>query len=150
MYTYILSVHNIFRWVVIILTLLAICRGFSGWLSKRSWTSADRKTGLYFSISMDIQLLLGLVLYIFLSPLTKAAISDFGSAMSSPELRFYGLEHLFYMVVAVVFVHLGSILSRRADEEIVKHRRAALWFSGALIVVLLAIPWSRPLLRFAF
>lgn len=148
MYTIILSIHNIFRWFVIILALLAILRGFSGWFSNRAWTSADRKTGLFFSISMDIQLLLGLLLYFFLSPLTKIVISDFGTAMSSPELRFFGLEHLFYMLVAVVFVHLGTIFSRKADDAIVKHRRAALWFTGAMIIVLLATPWSRPLLRF--
>ncbi|MGD2155469.1 MAG: hypothetical protein PVG14_07575 [Anaerolineales bacterium] len=150
MYTLILSIHNLFRWVVIVLAVIAIIRALSGWFANRKWASSDRKIGLFFSISMDIQFLLGLLLYIFLSPITKAAMSDFGAAMSNMELRFFGLEHLFYMLVAVVFVHLGSVLSRKVNEDAAKHRRAALWFTGAIIIVMLAIPWSRPLFRLPF
>lgn len=147
MYPVILAIHNIFRWVVLILALVALIRAYGGWFQKREWTEGDRKAGSYFAISMDIQLLLGLLLYFVLAPWFSAVAADFGEAMQNPELRFFGLEHVFYMFIAVVMVHVGSVLARRAPESLAKFRRQAIWFTLATILILIAIPWWRPLLR---
>jgi cytochrome c biogenesis factor len=146
MYAAFLALHNILRWVVIILAILALVRAYRGWLGKREWTSADRKSASFFSISMDIQLLLGLILYFLLSPLTRPVLEgQMGLVMGNIEMRFFGVEHIFYMILGVVFVHVGTILSRRADDPVAKHRRAAIWFTLAAIVLIVGIPWWRPL-----
>jgi hypothetical protein len=85
-------------------------------------------------------------LYIFLSPITRTAFQNFGAAMQVPDVRFFAIEHIFYMFLAVVFVHVGSVLSRKAVESPAKYKRAALWYSLALIVILVGMPWTRPLL----
>jgi uncharacterized membrane protein YozB (DUF420 family) len=146
MYTFVLAVHNILRWIVMILLIIALVRAFWGWFGKREWTSTDRKVGRFYSISLDVQFLLGLILYFFLSPLTSAALSDFGTAMSVPDLRFFGLEHVFYMILAVILAHVGVATANRAEEAIIKQRRSAIWFSLSLIAILLGMPWFRPLL----
>lgn len=145
MYTVILALHNIMRWVVVILAIVALARAYRGWLGRREWTEADRKAGVFFGIGMDIQLLLGLILYFFLSPTTTAALRDFGAAMSNDQARFFALEHILYMFVAVVVVHIGSVMARRAKEPVARHRLAAIWFSLAALILVIAIPWWRPL-----
>lgn len=150
LYTVILSFHNIWRWVVVIVGIVATVMAFLGWLQKRPWTEQNRKFNTYFGITMDIQFLLGLILYIFFSPSTRAFFSDIGSAMGNADLRFFGFEHLFYMLVAVVLVHLGAVFARRADTDIKKHRNAAIFFGLAFLVLLVGIPWTRPLLRLPF
>lgn len=50
------------------------------------------------------------------------------------------------MVLAVVFAHVGVVVSRRATVSVVKNRWAALWFTLSLLVILLGMPWFRPLL----
>ena len=52
------------------------------------------------------------------------------------------------MVIAVILVHIGRALSRRADNDNGKFKRAAIFFTLGLLVVLAAIPWFRPLLPF--
>ena len=146
MYPIILAIHNIVRWVVVIFAILALVRAYRGWLGKRDWTGADRRAGVFFTSAMDTQVLLGLVLYIFLSPITRTAFSNLGAAMSDPGARFFTLYHLFYMFLAVVFAHLGNAFSRRAAEPAVKHGRAALWYSLSVLAILLGMPWMRPLL----
>jgi hypothetical protein len=141
MYSAILSIHNIIRWVALILGILAAVRAYLGWFGNREWTVKDRKIGSYFTIAMDVQLLLGLLLYIFLSPTTRTAFQDFGAAMQVGDLRFFVLEHPFYMVLAVVFAHLGGILSRKAEQTNAKFRRAAIWFSLSVLAVILGMPW---------
>ncbi len=148
MYGFLLGFHNFFRWVVLLLAAFALVRTYSGWLGKRSWMPADRNAGLFFRIGMDIQFLIGLLLYFFFSPITRAAFANFRAAMGSRELAFFVIEHGVTMLIAVILVHVGSAFSRRANGDNAKHRSAAVFFSLAALAVLIAIPWWRPLLRF--
>lgn len=146
MYPVVLAIHNILRWVVLLLGVWALFLSYRGWLGKLPWSGSDRKTGVFFSAAIDTQVLLGLILYVFLSPITRSAFSDFGAAMSDPGARFFAIEHIFYMLLAMIFAHLGSALAKRATQDSAKHQRAALWYSLAMIVILVGMPWMRALL----
>ena len=113
MYPLVLSLHNIVRWVVLILGIIVFIRALIGWIGNRDWTERDRKLGSFFTISIDIQLLLGLALFVFFSPLTRSAFQDFGAAMKVADLRFFTLEHTFYMVLAIVFAHIGNGMTKK-------------------------------------
>ena len=152
MNTIVLTLHSLLRWVVLILAVVTVVRAFSGWLGKKEWAALDNRLGSFFSSSMDLQLLLGLILYILLSPITRSALQNFGAAMSDAVLRFWATEHVFSMVAAVVLAHVGRALSKRATPDTSKHRRAAIWFALATLAILIAIPWpfltyGRPLIR---
>lgn len=153
MYPVILTLHSLVRWVVAILAILAVGRAWWGWLGKRPWAALDDKAGAWFTISMDVQLLLGLLLYLVFSDLVAAALRDFGAAMANAGLRYFAVEHAFLMVVAVVLAHVGRARARRATNPSARHRNAAIFFGLAFLVVLVAIPWpfvegvGRPWLR---
>jgi uncharacterized membrane protein YozB (DUF420 family) len=146
MYPFILAVHNIMRWVIVVLAIVALVRAYRGWLGKQAWSQSDRKAGVYFSVALDIQLLLGLILYFGLSPITRVAFSNIGAAMRNADARFFLLEHFLYMLIAVILVHVGVATVRRAVDDTAKHRRAAIWFSLAVLVIILGMPWFKPLL----
>ena len=150
MYNIFLVFHNILRWVVLIGGLLAVGRAIWGWQGKKEWTPLDSQFGLVFTIGMDVQLLLGLLLYFVLSPITTTAFSDFGAAMSDGNVRFFVVEHIFAMVLAVALVHIGRSRAKKAADALSKHKTAAIFFTIALLVILAAIPWSRPLFRTSF
>jgi hypothetical protein len=145
MYPITLAIHNIVRWIVLILGVLAAARALSGWFGRRAWTETDRKTGAFFGMALDIQFLLGLLLYFLLSPITTAALRNFGAAMSNPVARFFALEHVLYMVIAIVLAHMGSALARRAASDQIKFRTASIFFSLSIVAILLGMPWMRPL-----
>jgi hypothetical protein len=147
MYDILLTLHNWVRWVVIILGAVAFGLALAGWLGKRPWSDQNRKWGTFFGIAVDIQLLLGLLLY-FVSPLVRTALQNLGSAGGSRDLSFFALEHPISMLLAVVFAHLGSALPRRVEDSQAKFKRAAIFFGLALLFILFATPWARPLLRF--
>ena len=145
MYEIILAIHNIIRWVALFLLLATTISAFIGWLGKREWAERDRKFGVFTTIALDTQLLLGLILYFFLSPLTKTALQDFGAAMGVTDLRYFAVEHALFMVLAVVLAHVGSALSKKASDSRGKFMRLAIFFALALLLVLAGIPWGRPL-----
>lgn len=150
MYSALLVLHSILRWVVLVAGVVAAGRGIAGWRG-RTWTPADRLAGLIFMIALDIQLLIGLVLYLFLSPTVSAAFVNIGAAMRDPSLRFFVVEHAFGMLIAITLAHIGSIRIRKAADSTRRHRSAAVFYGLALVIVLLSIPWpgmtaGRPLL----
>lgn len=141
LYPYVLAIHSVVRWLVVIVGLLAAGKAIAGWLGKRAWVKLDDRLGLIFTSVMDAQLLVGLLLYVVFSPLTQAAFGNFGAAMSEPTLRFFAVEHSALMLVAVVLTHVGRALSRRAAGDGPKHQRAAIFFTLAMLTVFVAIPW---------
>ncbi|RMF46164.1 MAG: hypothetical protein D6755_06985 [Anaerolineae bacterium] len=146
MYPIVLGIHNIVRWIVVILGVIALVQAYRGWLGKQPWSESARKVQVFFSSAADTQLLLGLLLYFGLSHIVKGAFNDFGAAMGNAETRFFALEHAFYMLLAVVFIHVGTARSKKAETDADKYRQAAIWFTLAFLIVLLGMPWSRPLL----
>ena len=143
MYTGLLHTHNLFRWLVLIALVLAVLFALTGWFGKREWNKKDNITGLILTIFMDIQFLVGLILYALVSPITKAAFNDFGTAMKNADLRFYAVEHILIMVIALVMVHIGRAKSKKDFVPWKKHRIAAIYYVIALVVILAGIPWDR-------
>lgn len=150
MFALVLALHSLIRWVVLAAGIVAFGRALIGARRRGAWTKADEKAASWFVAATDLQFLLGLLLYAWLSPMTRAAFQDFGAAMSNSVLRFWAVEHAFGMFVAVALVHVGRVRTRRAPEER-RHRSAAIFFGIALLVMLLTMPWpgmaaARPLL----
>lgn len=143
MYTEFLYVHSILRWVLLLSLTITLLKYLVGWLGNHQWKKSDNILGIVFTSLMDIQLLIGLVLYFFLSPITKFALSDFGAAMKDSELRFYVVEHFLMMLVAVVLVHIGRAKSKKIKFDRKKFKTAFIFFFIALIIMLAAIPWNR-------
>jgi len=143
MYQALLHSHNGFRWLVLIMLLLSIILSIFGWTTKRNWSKAENLSGLILIIVMDIQFLLGLVLYTLVSPITQMAFSDFGAAMKNSEIRFYAVEHTLLMITALILAHIGRAKSKKDMAPWKKRRDAVIFFTISLILILAAIPWDR-------
>ena len=145
MYPVVLGLHNLTRWAVVVLMVYALFRMYRGSFSNSSWEPADRKAGLFLTIGMDIQFLFGLVLY-FISPLTDQFLQNLGGAMGVKELRFFGFEHILYMIFAVALAHIGGAAGKKDLDDKSKFKSGAIFFTLATFAILLGMPWFRPLL----
>jgi hypothetical protein len=141
MYTALLALHSLLRWAVLLTGAVAVFRGVAGSGGRRPWTAADARSASWFTISLDIQMVLGLILYVALSPITREAFGDFGAAMRNSALRFWAVEHLIGMIVAIAVAHIGRARIRRLTDDVRRHRTAAIFFGVALVAILLSIPW---------
>jgi hypothetical protein len=61
--------------------------------------------------------------------------------MKEAMYRFYGMEHLLLMLIAVVLVTIGRKKAEKALAPIVKHKKIIVFYSIALILIMAAIPW---------
>lgn len=144
MYQALLPIHNVLRWVVIVAAAVAVAGAWHGLFKGREFGKGDRLRGVAYVASMHTQLLLGLTLYVN-SPLVRAAMDDVGAAMGVRGMRFFLVEHTFLMILAVIVVQAGSVLSKRADDDRKKHKRAAIFYTLGLVLILGGIPWFRPM-----
>jgi hypothetical protein len=120
--------------------------------ARRLWTAADDRGFLLFIIALDVQTLLGLILYVGISPVTAIAFQNLGAAMRDPSLRFFVVEHAIGMLIAVALAHVGRVKVKKAADAHAKHRTTVVFVALAIIVMLLSIPWpgmpgGRPLFR---
>ena len=147
-----LIIHNLLRWLVLLFGIWAIVSALSGVVSKREYVPSDKKAGFFFMLSMDVQLLIGLVLY-FVGPWFNN-LKHLGDIMKDPNTRFFTMEHALMMIIAWILVHAGVVAVKKANSSRVKFKRALIYFGIALVIILAAIPWpfreaiARPLFNF--
>jgi hypothetical protein len=141
LYEFVLSLHSIVRWAVIAFGVIALLQALIGVFAAGEPGTASKRLGLVFLLSLDIQVLMGIALHVFLSPVTKQGMQDMGAAMKDPTTRFWVVEHGLAMLVALVLVHVGRLLARRAKSERAAHSRRFVTTLLALALIGWATPW---------
>jgi len=103
-------------------------------------------------MTLDVQMLLGLLLYLVLSPNTAAIMNNFAGAMKDPAARFWAVEHASSMFGAIALAHVGRVLARKAKDASAKRRYLLTCFGLAILFMFIGMPWpgargGRPLFR---
>ena len=129
--------HSGLRWVVLLLLLVAIINALSKWRSGKQYTDGDRKITLFTMIGAHIQLILGLILYFFLSP----AVQFNEHTMADKVLRFYSVEHLTIMILAIALITIGYSQAKKKVEAAQKFRATFIYYLIGLLLILAGIPW---------
>ena len=151
MYSFLLLLHSWIRWALLGAALASMAKSLAGWKAGRDWEPGDEKLAKASLGMVHGQLLIGLLLYAVYSPVTQAAFQDFGAAMKDRILRFYAVEHLTGMLLAVAVIMATRVRSKRAEGS-ARHRIWGLGLLFFLLVVAAAIPWpglqyGRPWIR---
>lgn len=125
--------HSGLRWVAIILLLLAIVNAFTA----KTYEKKHKMINLFVLITMHTQLLIGLVQYFFTS-----AKTNFTSGWMKIEVfRFYGMEHLLGMLIAIVLITVGYSKSKRGATDAEKFKSIKVFYLIGFILILASIPW---------
>jgi len=140
--TTLITLHSVLRWIILIVLFVAIYRAFTGGQTQRAFDNTDQKTGLLLTITADLQLLLGLILY-FMGALGLKNIQNQGMAavMKDSYARFFAVEHISMMLIAIVLLHIGRAKSKKAASDEGKHKLSFRFYLIALILILVSIPW---------
>jgi cytochrome c biogenesis factor len=151
MYMTILLLHSWLRWVALVAGVAATIAALRGNTAPPAASRADR-WGLILLITLDSQLLLGMLMYLAVSPTMTSIRENFGASMKDPAARFWAVEHITMMLGAVIATHVGRILARKSATADAKRMTLFICFAIATALMLLAIPWpglraGRPLFR---
>lgn len=151
-HTLTLFLHSYLRWVVLGLGVTLLFQSWLGWRRSAPWSTASERLHEAFVGTLRLQFLLGLFLYVFLSPLPRAFWTGLPGSMKESVLRFFGMEHIVMMLLAIAVAEIGRGRSKRSADARGRQKRVFLWNLAALLLLLSSIPWpflraGRPLFR---
>lgn len=131
--TFLLLIHSILRYALLILLLLSIFFSLRGIITKAPILIGHRSIAIWTVITAHVQLVLGLILYIMRGWYAADHSTSIG--------RFWKMEHIGMMVIAIILITMGRVLSKKATNEYKKQLHILIFFVIALILILASIPW---------
>lgn len=144
LYALLLKSHSGWRYVVMLTLVIAILSSFAGWFGRKDFSSGNKKINLFALIAAHLQFVFGLVLYFF-SPFVKA--NDMAVAMKDDSLRYWTVEHITAMLIAVALVTIGHSKSKRLSDSVAKHKTVAIFYTLAFAIIIITIVLSgRPVI----
>lgn len=135
MYIPLLKSHSGLRWIVVILFILAIAG-----LIRAAYQGKSSNRALLFAkltlIVSHIQLLLGLWLY-FISP----KVVFMAESMKNKVLRFYLVEHIALMVIALAVLTIGYVKYKKTIENQSSAKSMLWYYIISFVLIMISIPW---------
>ncbi|WP_372473690.1 hypothetical protein AB4865_00020 [Capnocytophaga sp. ARDL2] len=147
-----LITHSYIRWVILLLLFIAVFRSYIAKKRNYSYTKTDNVLRIFLVGTAHVQLLLGYYLY-FNSVIVNYFLENFSTAVKMREVRFFGMEHITAMTIAVVLLTIGAMKVKKQTTDFDKHKKGFSWYLTVLLIVLVSIPWGvlfftyRPLFR---
>ena len=123
---WIVTIHSYWRWIVLLVGLAAIVLAVLAASGRRPWDSLSDRLSLFFTTTMDIQLLVGVVVWV--------------SEQRWSGDAFLGYIHPLAMLIAVGLAHVGRVRADRQRDDRARGKQAATFFILSFVVILLAIP----------
>ena len=112
MFPTLLSLHSIFRWLILISIIYSLIFAYRGWFQKKRFTKHDHWTRFITVSVAHIQLIFGFWLY-YISPIVDYFLKNFSKALHQTQARFFGLEHVTMMLIGISLITIGSSIARR-------------------------------------
>lgn len=137
MYPGLLHTHTLLRYFILLALVAVLVISLQKWLGKKPYTNFDNKLSLYLFIFTHLQLVVGLILYA-VSPNVK--FNEF--TMKDSTLRYWSVEHIFLMLVAITLITVARIGIRKISDDTLKHKRLFIFNGVALLLILVSIYMS--------
>jgi hypothetical protein len=131
---FLLVIHSILRWIIVMVGVIAILKFLIGWVQKSEFGGMDRALSSAFGGLIDLQVTLGLLYFL---------ITGFGGA-GFPLFR---IEHTVTMLVAATATHAPAMLKNRPWNKFAISFFAII---GTLLLIYIGVArlpggWSRQL-----
>jgi hypothetical protein len=121
---FVLMLHSIIRWAVILVAVLLVVKFALGWLRGARFGSMDRGLAAGFTGLLDLQGLLGLI-YLFWAGLAGEGF---------PPER---VLHAFIMLAAIVIAHTAARF--KAAPDALRYRNTLLTALASLVLIVIGI-----------
>lgn len=124
MANFLLQAHSGWRWIVLLLIIVTLIKALIGWLGKQKWRELDTRLLLFSRITVYIQVVLGVILYVLIQGWLN--------------MRFTG-EHVIVALLAVGGIEFGAGRAKKARGDTAMFKFTVIGFLIALVLIFIAI-----------
>ena len=130
MYNGLLHLHNVLRWVILVLLLVALIQAMTKKIG-------IKKTSLWLMIAAHTTLILGFYQwYSGGQGLNLIRNLGFYEVMKDNVHRFFAVEHFAGMLIAIILITIA-----RGKAKLLNYKAAFWFYLIALLIILVSIPW---------
>lgn len=140
MYQTLTFLHSTFRWLVLLSLIYSVFRACRGYFSNKEFSKIDDSVRHWTATIAHLQLVLGIVLY-SQSPAVSYFWKNFQTAKESFDLFFFSIIHISLMLFSIILITIGSSAAKRKTSDKDKFKTMLTWYTIALIIIFIAIPW---------
>ncbi len=133
------ALHSYNRYLILVALVLVLYRSWTGWQGRKPFEKFDNTASVALLGLAHLQLLLGLIQYFGTSTIVQSAMADMGAAMKNSWLRYFAVEHILMMVIAIACIQVGRTLSKKAADDNVKHKKLAIWTTVATLLMVASL-----------
>jgi len=133
------ALHSYNRYLILVAIVLVLYRSWTGWQGRKPFEKFDNIASVALLGLAHLQLLLGLIQYFGTSTIVQSAMADMGAAMKNSWLRYFAVEHILMMVIAIACIQVGRTLSKKAADDNVKHKKLAIWTTVATLLIVASL-----------
>ena len=137
MHTLINTLHSYNRYLILAALVYVLYRSWTGWKGNRTFEKGDNTASVALLGLAHLQLVLGLVQYFGFSAYVN--FSDMAATMKNPITRYFSVEHITIMILAIAAVQVGRTLSKKAADDTEKHKKLAVWTTIATVLVVVGL-----------
>lgn len=137
MHPIVVILHQATSFAILGLFLFALWRSFSGLIGRGGWLPADDKARRFLPIALDIQFVLGIIVWLTLE---SSVASAFGPAPPEGQL-FKSVIHPLAGIVVVALAHIGSVKTRKLKDPREKFRTMGLFYAIGFLIVIAQSPF---------
>lgn len=142
MYETVKVIHSGWAYLVLLMLVFATFNALAKYLGKKEFQPMDFRVSLFTLIVSHIQLLIGIVLFFAAGYISIIGDMGMRGIMKNDMLRSNIVEHPTTMIAAVVFITIGYSKHKKKLTSTPKFKMLAIFYTIALILVLVKIPWQ--------
>lgn len=141
MFGYLLIIHSYLRWIALGFLLSGLIFIIIKKSKKTIYTIKDYQLFKVIKNVFNLQFLVGILL-LTQSPIVKAFWSQVSQAVKWREIRFFGLEHPFMMILGVLLLDLFTDKTKNKIATDTAFNYLFVRYLIILFILFISVPWS--------
>lgn len=138
MHTLINTLHSYNRYLILAALVYVLYRSWTGWKGNRAFEKSDNTASVALLGLAHLQLVLGLLQYFVFNGYHRN-FADMAATMKNSTARYFTVEHITIMILAIAAVQVGRTLSKKATDDTEKHKKLAVWTTIATVLVVVGL-----------
>ena len=138
MYKFLIILHVITSSVFLLVAIAVTSRSIVGWSKNLKYTKTDRYIAYLFMVLLYLTLVHGIIMYFFIDPSSKSAM-DIHHAIKQAALRFWLVEHFYFMTFALILSQIGGIFIHKTTIDKNRFAYASFYYGVATLITIVSV-----------
>lgn len=138
MYKFLIILHIITSSVFLLVAIAVTARSVTGWSKNLKYSKTDKFMAYLFMALLYLTLVHGIIMYFFIDPSFKSTM-DIQHAIKQASLRFWVVEHFYFMTFALVLAQIGGIFIRKTTSDKNRFAYASFYYGIATFITIISV-----------